>query len=86
MLKLLADNYSISAGLITVQDNTMLKLRECFTISLIGLITVQDNTMLKPGKEQKIEKDSLITVQDNTMLKQWLSTFATTYRFNYRSG
>ena len=38
-------------GLITVQDNTMLKLHVLHALRNKSLITVQDNTMLKP--EQK---------------------------------
>ena len=36
-----------NAGLITVQDNTMLKLKPRLELELMCLITVQDNTMLK---------------------------------------
>ena len=36
--------------LITVQDNTMLKLTFIGVFAIIGLITVQDNTMLKLTK------------------------------------
>ena len=56
-------------GLITVQDNTMLKLLRLTTLSIIRLITVQDNTMLKLHVLHALRNKSLITVQDNTMLK-----------------
>ena len=36
-------------GLITVQDNTMLKLALPPSENAASLITVQDNTMLKPN-------------------------------------
>ena len=48
---MLKHNYTIfngKNGLITVQDNTMLKLAQAYSTQLAGLITVQDNTMLKP--------------------------------------
>ena len=47
MLKLLLQFYKIQQGLITVQDNTMLKHALVGFSKNIGLITVQDNTMLK---------------------------------------
>ena len=55
--------------LITVQDNTMLKLWNTRNNGERSLITVQDNTMLKPIQILSKPKLSLITVQDNTMLK-----------------
>ena len=56
-------------GLITVQDNTMLKLYPGLILTLISLITVQDNTMLKLTHFSLSFNFCLITVQDNTMLK-----------------
>ena len=56
--------------LITVQDNTMLKLVSSAMISPSRLITVQDNTMLKHKVLFNMRKFGLITVQDNTMLKR----------------
>ena len=47
MLKLLLLPYRRLFGLITVQDNTMLKLASAIACLLCCLITVQDNTMLK---------------------------------------
>ena len=55
--------------LITVQDNTMLKLCRVFALPPHGLITVQDNTMLKLAIAKALTFIGLITVQDNTMLK-----------------
>ena len=59
-------------SLITVQDNTMLKLHFRYLPAILRLITVQDNTMLKPCIPRGRTAISLITVQDNTMLKQKL--------------
>ena len=56
-------------GLITVQDNTMLKLLNSHLQTFTSLITVQDNTMLKHKVDIGVYIVSLITVQDNTMLK-----------------
>ena len=56
-------------GLITVQDNTMLKLGKLFNFKVFCLITVQDNTMLKHAERLHGLFNRLITVQDNTMLK-----------------
>ena len=58
------------AGLITVQDNTMLKPTPVRVLPRASLITVQDNTMLKLRLRHRHKPESLITVQDNTMLKQ----------------
>ena len=48
MLKLRGKESEMHGGLITVQDNTMLKLSSYYDYKIGGLITVQDNTMLKP--------------------------------------
>ena len=48
MLKLPLRLSRLNLSLITVQDNTMLKLEVLKCSDKIGLITVQDNTMLKP--------------------------------------
>ena len=47
MLKRTTVNRLYIVGLITVQDNTMLKLPSVYTVPFSCLITVQDNTMLK---------------------------------------
>ena len=47
MLKLRGKESEMHGGLITVQDNTMLKLCKLFNFKVFCLITVQDNTMLK---------------------------------------
>ena len=39
-------------GLITVQDNTMLKHSGAIVLVKDSLITVQDNTMLKPTRKK----------------------------------
>ena len=48
MLKLIMPFHCFIPRLITVQDNTMLKLRVLQYFRHLRLITVQDNTMLKP--------------------------------------
>ena len=52
MLKLALPPSENAASLITVQDNTMLKLTILCNSGIYGLITVQDNTMLKHIKEE----------------------------------
>ena len=47
MLKPMCVSTTATGGLITVQDNTMLKHNRRPDGDLRGLITVQDNTMLK---------------------------------------
>ena len=47
MLKPMPVHAPPHASLITVQDNTMLKLMEWIASGFLCLITVQDNTMLK---------------------------------------
>ncbi len=47
MLKLMLARAPPRVSLITVQDNTMLKLSKYGTVKELCLITVQDNTMLK---------------------------------------
>ena len=69
MLKRDIASLKVVAGLITVQDNTMLKLIAGRRSTLLCLITVQDNTMLKLAVKYNGKVYSLITVQDNTMLK-----------------
>ncbi len=48
MLKPIPREFFMLPRLITVQDNTMLKLKMKHKMNLMSLITVQDNTMLKP--------------------------------------
>ena len=50
MLKLTFIGVFAIIGLITVQDNTMLKQGSYITSAQMRLITVQDNTMLKLGE------------------------------------
>ena len=73
-------------SLITVQDNTMLKLYLLPALIVASLITVQDNTMLKPPYWLSRRSSGLITVQDNTMLKPLFMSMIFTHMFNYRSG
>ena len=47
MLKPIEQIRRVIFGLITVQDNTMLKLNTMIKYRFPSLITVQDNTMLK---------------------------------------
>ena len=72
MLKPYSNCTERPVGLITVQDNTMLKQYILRKLYLVCLITVQDNTMLKLLEFGKSLAQGLITVQDNTMLKLWL--------------
>ena len=69
MLKRKADCSFYCNCLITVQDNTMLKLALPPSENAASLITVQDNTMLKLTILCNSGIYGLITVQDNTMLK-----------------
>ena len=69
MLKLRLMSALLFVSLITVQDNTMLKLIPLIFRGCYGLITVQDNTMLKLYIQTMSSFQCLITVQDNTMLK-----------------
>ena len=48
MLKRITEQRRKEIGLITVQDNTMLKPAVGVLHAFLRLITVQDNTMLKP--------------------------------------
>ena len=86
MLKLRGKESEMHGGLITVQDNTMLKLCKLFNFKVFCLITVQDNTMLKHTERRLTQLGSLITVQDNTMLKLKLLFRNKSALFNYRSG
>ena len=53
MLKLRGKESEMHGGLITVQDNTMLKLKEIDIVFDSCLITVQDNTMLKRHTQRR---------------------------------
>ena len=82
MLKHKYNGFSVNFSLITVQDNTMLKLDSPFLFLNYCLITVQDNTMLKQQGRRTLSTYSLITVQDNTMLKPQIQASLRTTRRN----
>ena len=56
-------------SLVSIQNNTALKLNLSPWNFELGLVSIQNNTALKPERLATIEMVSLVSIQNNTALK-----------------